>query len=82
MPVENSSLNNGQNIKDENLDIVEHNLSKTMNLEDLKGLENGNLTFDFEGNCIFMSYERDGLDWDHLSKSIEFSEQNSDGKLC
>lgn len=43
-------------------------------------IDNGNIIFDFEGNFVFPSYERDALDWDSLSKSIGYTtEYTSDG---
>lgn len=45
-----------------------------------KATDNGNVIFDFEGNFIFPSYERDTLDWDTLSKSIGYTtDHNSNG---
>lgn len=38
-----------------------------------KAIDNGNIIFDFEGNFVFPSFERDNLDWDSLSKSIGYT---------
>lgn len=44
-----------------------------------KALDNGNIIFDFEGNFIFPSYEKDILDWDSLSKTIGYTTEPDDG---
>lgn len=50
------------------------------NLEMAKAHDNGNIIFDFEGNFVFPSYERNTLDWDSLNNTIGFTtEQNTDG---
>lgn len=52
----------------------------TDNFKMAKAPDNGNIIFDFEGNFIFPSYEKDILDWDSLSKTIGYTtEHDNDG---
>lgn len=52
----------------------------TDNFKVAKAPDNGNIIFDFEGNFVFPSYEKDILDWDSLSKTIGYTtEHDTDG---
>ncbi|CAH1953643.1 unnamed protein product [Acanthoscelides obtectus] len=56
------------------------NMSKdNIDIEELRNFDNGNLSFDFDGNCNFNTYIRDTLDWDQINKSFEYTENENDG---
>ncbi|KAJ8931087.1 hypothetical protein NQ314_016051 [Rhamnusium bicolor] len=65
--------------KEEHIDVKENSISDNLQLEELKNVGNSSLSFDFEGNYNFGSYDRGGLDWDHLSKGTVYSGETSDG---
>lgn len=78
----NTSSDEGHNTDDSTNQNIESSFTDdgTENYKMAKAVDNGNIIFDFEGNFIFPTYERDTLDWDSLSKSIGYTtEHNSDG---
>lgn len=54
-----------------------HDIEDTYKI--VKATDNGNIIFDFEGNFVFPSYERDTLDWDSFKTIGYTSDHNSNG---
>nr|CAI5866564.1 unnamed protein product [Callosobruchus analis] len=57
----------------------ENTSEDNINIEELRNIDNGNFSYDFDGNSNFNTYIRDTLDWDQINKSFEYTENENDG---
>nr|CAH7720975.1 unnamed protein product [Callosobruchus chinensis] len=60
---------------------IENTSKENIDIEELRNFDNGNFSYDFDGNCNFNTYIRDTLDWDQINKSFEYTENENDGKI-